>query len=274
MSVSVCLMQLVARGAEPREERLTRVAERAAGVEADLIVLPELWPTGFFAFDRYHAEAESLDGPTATVLAAVARNAGSWVVGGSFLEQGASGQIHNTCVVVDPRGDVAACYRKTHLFGFQSRERDLVAPGGRLVVVETEFGRIGLSLCYDLRFPELYRVLAGSGAEILVVAAAWPAARRSHWDILLRARAVENQAYVLGCAGVGDDHGVLLGGSSAVIGPTGEIVAAGEQAGDEVIHARIDLDELRALRRSFPVLADRRTELLLETSSPDRGASA
>jgi predicted amidohydrolase len=241
-----------------RERRIREVAgmvEALAG--ADLIVLPELWPAGYFAFDDYAAVAETADGPTVTAVSRAAAAAGALVVGGSFVEEGADGALHNTAFIAGPDGDVLGTYRKMHVFGYRSREAELVTGGDALATIPTPLGAVGLAVCYDLRFPELFRAGIDAGAEIFVIPAAWPAARTEHWRLLLRARAIENQAFVVGCNGAGSDRGVAVAGHSAVIDPSGVVIAeGGVEPG--VVRARVDLALVARTREEFPVLADRR----------------
>lgn len=256
MKFTVAVVQLDARANESHAERLSQIEGLLDGVHSELIVLPELWATGFFAFDRYPMDAEPLDGQTFDLLSAIAKRKNCWIVGGSLIECAKSGQLHNTALVLGPDGELAGHYRKIHVFGISSRERELVAPGATTTVVSLPWGMLGVSLCYDLRFPELYRDLVSKGAEIIAVSAAWPMVRRQAWELLLQARAVENQAFVIGCAGVGSDNGVVLGGGSMIIDPTGVVLA---RAGDlpETLSAEVDVAGLRSFRASFPVLKDR-----------------
>jgi predicted amidohydrolase len=254
----IACLQLGPPAGQTREDRIAEVAgmvEALAGV--DLIVLPEMWPAGYFAFDDYAAVAETADGPTVMALSRAAAAAGAHVVGGSFVEEGAGGALHNTAFVLGRDGDVLGTYRKMHVFGYRSREAELVTGGDTPVTIPTPLGRIGMAVCYDLRFPEFFRAGIDSGAELFVIPAAWPAARTEHWRLLLRARAVENQAFVVGCNGAGADRGVAVAGHSAIIDPTGVVVAEG---GTEpgVLRARVDLDLVATTRADFPVLADRR----------------
>src|SRR5437764_608228 len=149
----------------PRAETLDHVLallDRARG--SDLILLPELWPCGYFAFERYRGESEPVDGPTVAALAARARELVAFIFIGSFVERDGD-RLYNTCILLDSDGLVVARYRKIHLFGFQSEEPRLLRAGDEVVVATTPWGRVGLSLCYDLRFPELYRRMIDQGAE-------------------------------------------------------------------------------------------------------------
>lgn len=237
-----------------RRDRVLDLIDEAA--DADLVVLPELWPTGYFAFDRYAAEAETLDGATVTALRTAAARHRVHLMGGTFVER--HGQaLTNTAVLIGPDGDVLLTYRKIHLFGYQSEEAQLLAPGRDAPVARTALGGIATSTCYDVRFPELYRAFVDDGAELVIIPAAWPHARLEHWRLLLRARAVENQAVVIACNGTGDDHGTQLGGHSMVIDAWGDvIVEAGEDP--QLLTATLDLDRTAAIRAEFPVLEHRR----------------
>lgn len=237
-----------------RRARVLQLIDQAA--DADLVVLPELWPTGYFAFDRYAAEAETLDGVTVTALCTAAARHRVHLMGGTFVERSGE-QLTNTAVLIGPDGDLLLSYRKIHLFGYQSDEARLLTPGGSTPVARTALGGIAATTCYDLRFPELYRDFVDGGAQVVIIPAAWPRARLEHWRLLLRARAVENQVVVIACNGTGDDHGTQLGGHSMVIDAWGDVIV---EAGDDpqLLTATVDLDRTAAIRAEFPVLQHRR----------------
>lgn len=253
----VAIVQLASPDSESQAERIERVEGLLRQhTDVDLFVLPELWSAGYFAFDRYEELAETFDGPTVTMTRRVARELGSAIHLGSFIERGADGALHNTAVLVDARGDVAQTYRKIHVFGYQSLESQLLAPGATLSVVDSPLGAIGSTTCYDLRFPGLWQELSTRGAEVVVVPAAWPAARREHWCLLTQARAVEHQLWILACNACGSQGDVQLGGFSRVIDPAGRVVA---ECGDseEVLIVDIDPGRVGEVRSEFPVIADR-----------------
>ncbi len=247
-------------GADPVGHVAAVLDRVAASAGADLVVLPELWPAGYFGFDRYRDVAMDLGGPVLEELAALAGRLGATVHAGSILEAGEGGRLHNTSVVFGPDGRRLAVYRKVHVFGYESREQELVTGGSDLATfpLTGEWGtvRAGMATCYDLRFPELFRALADDVA-LFVVPAAWPAARAEHWATLLRARAIENQVYVVGCNATGTDHGVLLAGRSMVVDPGGVVLS---EAGQEptTMDVSIDPEGAAAARATFPALADRR----------------
>lgn len=256
--IDVACVQLGPAGNTSVSQRVTEVVDLVTSLgETDVVVLPEMWPQGYFAFDEYRAIAQPADGDIASALSEAARRASVHLVGGSFVEAGPDGGLYNTSLVFGPDGDRLGLYRKIHVFGYGSRESELVSHGDRTVVVPTPAGGVGLAICYDLRFPELFRAEGDAGARLFVVPAAWPAARVDHWRLLLRARAVENLAFVVGCNGAGRDHGVDVGGYSAIVEPRGTLLA---EANTEptVLRARLDFEALDVYRRDFPALDDRR----------------
>jgi predicted amidohydrolase len=250
----VHLIQLAYGDEETPEQRRERVAGLVrAQAGADLVVLPELWPQGGFAYDRWEEQAEPTAGPSLQALSAAAADLGAMVHMGSFVERDETGRMFNTSVLLGADGMVLAAYRKVHLFGFGEGEPKLMTPGSEIVVHDG----LGIATCYDLRFPEMFRGLLDGGALALVMASAWPAKRIAHWRLLAQARAVENQMYVVACNTAGTHAGVPMGGNSMVVDPWGVVLA---EAGDdeEVLTVDIDLASVAGTRSSFPVLADRR----------------
>jgi predicted amidohydrolase len=247
-----------------RRDRVAALVREQAG-SADLVVLPELWTTGAFAYELFAEEAEPLEGPTYEAMSKAAADAGVWLHAGSIPERTASdsgsaagdGPLYNTALVFSPDGTLAAAYRKIHRFGFDKGEAVLMSPGEELVAVRLPETVLGVTTCYDLRFPELYRGLVDRGAETLVVSAGWPERRRAHWTLLAQARAVENQAYVLACGSAGTHAGVPQAGHSIVVDPWGEVLAEAG-ADEEVLRVEFDPAKVAATREQFPALKDRR----------------
>jgi predicted amidohydrolase len=253
--IRVTSVQLEISSGEAKEERVERVARQVESMAGtDLVLLPEAWNVGYFNFERYAAEAEALDGPTVTRLGEAARTAGAWVLAGSIIES-AEGRLHNTSVLLDRSGNVRGSYRKIHLFGYGSREQELLTRGERPAVVDTELGSIGLATCYDLRFPELFRAMVDAGAEMFLITSAWPYPRVEAWTMFNRARAHENQAWLISANCAGGDV-VPCCGRSMVVDPWGTAVAA---AGDRpgLLSAEIDPGTAAAARADFPALRDR-----------------
>ncbi len=251
----VASIQLEIPDVETKEERVERAAslvEAQAG--ADLVLLPEIWNVGYFNFDSYAAQAEALDGPTMTRMADAARRAGTWLLAGSIVER-AGEQLHNTAVLLDRSGNVAGTYRKIHLFGYGSREPEVLARGERLGTLDTEFGRVGISTCYDLRFPEQYRAMLDDGARMFLVPSAWPYPRVEAWEVLNRARALENQCWLISANCTGGAGGGFLG-RSMVVDPWGTAIAAAGSP-PAVVTAEIDPDLVGRVRTQFRQLDDR-----------------
>lgn len=264
----IALVQLAYADGESIEQRTDRVVELVRAQRGhDLVVLPELWSAGAFDYRAWVDRTQTVDGYVVSRVAEVAREIGAVVHAGSIAEApvdepGPEGRgLWNTSVLLDATGQRIARYRKVHRFGFGNGEPRLMEAGEDVVVLDlpapAEGLRAGLSTCYDLRFPELYRAQVDQGAELFVVPAAWPAARVDAWRLLLRARAVEDQSFVLGCNTAGTHAGTEMGGYSAVIDPRGRVVAEAG-TGEEVLSVTIDSSEVAEFREEFPVLADRR----------------
>lgn len=253
-----CLIQLDSSLDAPHDVRVKRAADLVRAQHgADLVLLPELWAHGAFGSALWPESAEPLDGPTVTALQDAARDIGAYVHMGSMAERRSDGAMHNTAVLLAPDGTVTATYRKIHLFGFAEGEAALITRGTEVVTLGTWFGRLGLATCYDLRFPELFRAMVDRGVDVVSLVSGWPAPRIEHWRILARARAVENQAYVLACNGVGAHCGATLGGHSMVVDPWGEVLAEASGDAEEVLAVDVDVASVAATRERFPVLRDR-----------------
>jgi predicted amidohydrolase len=266
--VRVAAVQLTSTADRERNlasaDRLTRAAA-AAG--AELVVLPEKWPL-LATPEEIAAGAEPFDGPAVRWARATARELGIDLVAGSFAERVPGRERGaNTSVHVGPDGDIQAVYRKIHMFdvevgGRTYRESEHEEPGDAVVVSETAHGvELGLSVCYDLRFPELYRILAIRGARIIAVPSAFTlTTTRDHWEVLLRARAIEDQAFVIAANQIGEHaRGYRSGGRSMIVDPWGVVLA---QAPDAETHiaAELDLERQAEIRRTLPSLANRRPQ--------------
>jgi predicted amidohydrolase len=244
-------------------ERMEPLVARAAATGADLVLLPEKW-NGLGSHEILLDVAEPLDGgETVEAMSGWARTHGITLVGGSIAERREGREkLSNTCVVFDPEGEIAAVYRKIHMFdvevgGVVYRESESEEPGDGPVSCEVEGWKLGLTVCYDLRFPELYRILAVEGADLVTVPAAFTLfTGKDHWELLLRARAVENQCYVLAANEWGVVEGKASYGRSSIVDPWGVVLA---QAPDEdcVISAELDRAHMERIRSSVPSLANR-----------------
>jgi predicted amidohydrolase len=242
-------------------DRLTRAAA-AAG--AELVVLPEKWPA-LGTPEQTIAAAEPFDGPILQWAKAIAGELGIDLVAGSFSERTGEERGANTSVHIGPDGELKASYRKIHMFdvevgGRVYKESEHEAPGDEIVLSQTADGtNLGLTICYDVRFPELYRILAVRGAEIVTVPAAFTfATTRDHWEVLLRARAIEGQAFVVAANQIGEHApGIRSGGRSMIVDPWGVVLATAPDTETFVV-AELDLERQAEIRRTLPSLANRR----------------
>ena len=254
----------------PDKEENRQAAEdlirRAVSAGADLVALPELWSC--HGLDEvYRENAEPVPGPTTTFLGNLARELGVYVLGGSILEgEPGTQRLSNTATFFNPSGEMVAVYRKIHLFDVKVADGEYlesanIVPGKEIVTAKAGPATLGLSVCYDVRFPELYRLLALRGAEILAVPAAFTLQTgKDHWELLLRARAVENQAFVVAPAQWGRKaDGRWTYGRSMIVDPWGTVLATCPDH-DGYALATLDLDYLDRFRTEFPALANRRPE--------------
>lgn len=246
---------------EPKKNRkkFEQLMEQAVSrtVKPDLIVLPELWNTGY-ALQTIDKLADPEGEESRAWLSAFARRHGVYVVGGSIAEK-RSGKVYNTMLVFNRLGEELGSYSKIHLFRLMEEEKHL-APGERKVTFELGGTTAGAAICYDIRFPELTRSLALQGAKLLIVAAEWPYPRLHHWRTLLMARAIENQMYVIGCNRIGTSGSDSFFGHSMIIDPWGEIVAENSER-EEIVTGTIDLSSVDEIRSRIPVFSDRRPSL-------------
>jgi deaminated glutathione amidase len=274
--VKVAAVQLNA-GADVAANRdaADRLARAAAADGAELIVLPEKW-TAIGSDEQVRAAAETLEGPTVAWACALARELGVELVAGSFVEKlEGTDKLANTSVHVDRRGEVRGVYRKLHMFdveveGRAYRESDLEEAGSEIVLSHTDDGlELGMSICYDLRFPELFRVLALRRARIVALPAAFTLpTTRDHWEALVRARAIENQVFLVAANQVGEHPGGHhSGGHSLIVDPWGIVLA---RAGDTPGHilAELDFDRQDDIRRRVPLLEHRRPQLYHRPGAP------
>ena len=266
--IRVACVQMTSRADKAANlETAERLVAQAAATGADIVVLPEKWNAiGDAAV--YHATAEPLDGgESVAAMSGWARTHGITLVGGSIAERrDGREKLSNTSIVFDSDGEIVATYRKIHLFdvevgGVVYRESEAEEPGGEAVLAEAEDWKLGLSVCYDVRFPELYRILALEGAHIVTVPAHFTTPTgKDHWQVLLRARAIENQLYVVAAAQVGETlPGKPAYGRSLIVDPWGIVLA---QAPDEetVITATLDRALLCSVRDKLPSLKNRQAD--------------
>jgi len=269
MTTRIAAIQMISTPeVSPNLATAARLIAEAAAQGAQLVALPEYFPIiGSSDATRLLAREPAGSGPLQDFLAGAAARHGLWLVGGSIpLMANVPDKLLNSCLVFDPAGRQVARYDKIHLFGFtQGAEsydeaQTIEAGPPPPVSFATPFGRVGLGICYDLRFPELFRAMAGQGAPDLIVlpAAFTDTTGKAHWELLLRARAVENQCYVLAAA-QGGQHptGRMTHGNSMIIDPWGEVIARIDK-GEGVVSAELDPARIAQVRTSLPALQHRR----------------
>ncbi len=256
MKIALGQMDIAFGDPDANLKHVADLAAKASAQQAQLLVLPELWSTGY---DLENASKYATDVSSGIFAdtAAIAAEFNLHIVG-SCLSAGSAGP-RNTITWATPEGEIIADYSKLHLFRLMDEDQYLSA-GDAPVLVETDMGNAGLSICYDLRFAELFRGYALDGAQFVIVPAEWPNPRKMHWRTLLRARAIENQMFVIACNRVGEENGTTFFGHSAVIDPWGEyLVEAGEDPG--LYFAEIDVAEVDRVRDRIKVFEDRRPDV-------------
>jgi predicted amidohydrolase len=238
-------------------DNVHRAVTMMRSTDAEFVVLPEL-----FNYCKDFKTGEPILGRTTEVFTALAQERGIYIVMGSILEVEsqpsvtASPLLYNTSILIDPYGSIVAKYRKIHLFAYHSKERYFLKPGQDITVANTDIGTIGLSICYDIRFPELYRALIKRGAEIIVCPAAWPYPRLEHWVTFNKARAIEEQCYFISCNQIGAPlQTQAFLGHSMIVDPWGTVVASGGDR-ETVVEAKIDVEFVRKIRSEYSFLED------------------
>ena len=238
-------------------EKVRDFVEQHAWFKPDLIVLPEVFNTGVDHRELRQMAEEIPGGQTTEFMSDIAKKYSANIVAGSYVQKLPDGDYKNTSPVINRQGEVIGKYEKIHLFNYHgSEESKFVSPGDRAVIVETDIGKIGLTICFDIRFPELYRCLTYSGADIITNVAAFPYPKLDHWVTLNKARAIENLTYLITvnqCGRVDIKRQNL--GESMVINPWGEVISSAG-SGEGVVMAEIDLDHQKKVREEFAVLKE------------------
>ncbi len=249
------------------EENLVKIGQcirEAAEREADLIIFPE--HAEYLGMD-YGDHTSPVPGEITRFFASCARKNGIYVHCGTMTEENTEGCLYNTSILFSSRGEILGSYRKLHMFdvaledGPGYRESGEVSPGDDIVLCDTEFGRLGMAVCYDLRFPELFRIMAKQGAGMMVLSANFMEdTGRAHWEPLIRARAIENTCYVAAAGQCGKKDAFVSYGHSMIVDPWGNILSeAGD--GEEILYAVIDTDRIRQVRKQIPSLANTREDV-------------
>ncbi len=264
MKLTVTLAQIAVKRSLPEEnlEKAGALVAEAARRGSHLICFPEMWTTGFEW--EYLKKAGEEHRRSVERLATMAREHRIWIAG-SLAVPDEKGKVTNTQILYNDRGEKAGIYSKTHLFSFINEEQHLAA-GRHLTVVDAPWGPTGLSICYDLRFPELYRTYALKGVKLIISPAAFPHPRLEHWKILVRARAIENQLFFIATNQVGSEYFGSMGmatyfGSSCIIDPWGKTVVEAGENDEMLLTVTIDTDHVDEVRQKMRVLSDRRPEL-------------
>ena len=257
MKVGLIQMDILLGDVTANQTRALTMMAQAVEQKAELLVLPELWSTGY-RLDRIHKLAEPAAGPTLQLLKDFARKNRVEIITGSIAELREE-KVYNSAFVLNSLGDTIASYSKLHLIGLM-QEDAYITPGDRQCLFDLGFGTAGLIICYDLRFTELPRALALQGCQTLFVPAEWPSIRGRHWVILNTARAIENQMFVIAVNRVGRDDNNTFYGHSLIIDPWGDILAEGSETDEEVIIVDVDFASVAEIRRRMPVFKDRRPQ--------------
>jgi predicted amidohydrolase len=257
--IKIASIQLWHNDNDSQQDRITHVEQIIDNVaDSDLILLPEAWNIGWWSFDMYHEGSETLDGETISRMAEKAKTVNAYILAGSIIER-KDDLLYNTAVLLDPKGQIIAAYRKMHLVGFLgAREAELVKPGEEIVTVNTDLGVLGFGICYDLEFPELFRKMAvNHGVEIFLVVSAWFMHELDHWRELCHVRAYENRCFLVSCDAAGINRGQQSPGYSCIVDPWGTPIAS---AGiyETVVKGEIDTAEIYRIRKLLPGLEDRR----------------
>jgi len=264
MNLSVTIAQMDVSTSRPEknlEKGAAWISEASQG-GSDMICFPEMWTTGFNW--EYNKRMAAEHDEIINRVASLANKYGIWI-NGSMPALNENGKISNTSILFNPDGKRAGTYRKTHLFS-PAHEEDHMAAGQCLTTVDTPWGRAGLSICYDLRFPELFRSYALKGVQVQLCPAAFPYPRLEHWKILMRARAIENQIFMIGVNQVGrvefgTDAPATCFGSSTIIDPWGRTVIEATETEEGLLKATINMDMVAEVRSKMKVLSDRRPDL-------------
>ncbi len=263
IKILIIQMQSIVRNKAANFEKVEKLLRGRR--KSDLIILPELFATGWNT-DNYGEAAEDFNNSiTIKFLKDIAKKNRANVIGGTVVIREGGGKPRNSCPVINRAGDIIARYDKMHLYSYLGdREGENCERGTKPVMAHTDAAKAGITICYDIRFPELYRSYVYGGADILVNTAAWPKSRRQHWEILSKARAIENQTYMISVSQTGRrESGEYNAGHSMIISPEGRVIGGlGEE--EDVLEAEIDLDEMKELRRNVQTLSDRHREYILE----------
>ncbi len=260
VKIAVAQIDCVVGDIESNLQTIERFARQAHASSATMVLFPEMSDTGY-SMEPIRQHATDWKKGAVPAIRNLAKELSLWIVCG--VSERENDDIYNAQVVASAHGEIAARYRKTHLFTPEPvREDSCFTPGGDFISFKADDFKFGLTICYDLRFPELFRELAvGHGTSVFLLSSAWPCPRARHLRSLIIARAIENQSYLLAANRVGTDDGVQFCGQSAIIDPAGAILASGSDAGEELIVAEMSAEHLHSVRAQMPVFDHRRRDL-------------
>jgi predicted amidohydrolase len=260
LSISLAQINLVLGNPRKNLEIAIQMISEAAESDCDLILLPELWSSSYDLENSSLYAEENREMILELANLAKTKNIG---IGGSLLRE-YQGNIYNTLTMLNSDGDIIAEYDKIHLFRLMD-EHIWMKPGKQIQSVDFPWGKAGLAICYDLRFPEIFRQYAIKGVKMVLLVAEWPKVRINHWKILLQARAIENQFFIAAVNSVGKTGQATYGGSSTIIGPWGEILIEGSQNEAQILTSEIDLQQVDHAQDKIPVLEDCRPDIYFST---------
>ncbi|MFN8371767.1 MAG: carbon-nitrogen family hydrolase [Anaerolineae bacterium] len=256
LTVSLAQMNLVLGDVNKNYANAEKLIIEAARRGSQLVVLPELWSSGY-ALDNAKDLASALNSGTFNQIAALATQHKISIVGSILEKRGVD--VANSAPFFASNGRMMGVYRKIHLFRLMDEDKWL-APGSAPLSIDLPWGNTGIAICYDLRFPELFRHYAVDGAKMVIIPAEWPIQRVEHWRSLLVARAIENQCYMVACNAAGETGETVFGGHSMIVDPWGKIIVEGGEA-PLLLTAQIEMDTVEEVRKKIPVFEDRRPDL-------------
>lgn len=267
MKLNLALCQMaVTDSKEKNREKASAMIREASGKGARMVVLPEMWNCPY-SNDFFPSFAEEEGGDTYRFLSQEARTNGIWLIGGSIPEREGE-KIFNTSFSFNPHGELIGRHRKVHLFdiniagGIRFMESETLTAGDEVTLLETDFGKVGVAICFDVRFPELFRRMTLDGARLIVLPGAFNMTTGpAHWELTMRTRALDNQVYVAACSPARDTGGPYIAfGNSLVANPWGEICGKTD-AGESIVYASLDNNSIDSLREQLPLLKARRPEI-------------
>jgi omega-amidase len=255
LTISLVQMKIELDAVTANVRRAQQLIVEAKARGSGLVLLPELWTSGYDLENTLqHAQANI---EVVNEMAQTADEHNLFIGGSYILER--DGALYNTFVLLGPN-NLRSQYEKIHLFRLMD-EHLWLSPGDRMVIANIEQNPAGIAICYDLRFPEIFRHYAIRGVRLILLSAEWPAKRSAHWQVLLRARAIENQVFFAAVNSVGETGGEVFGGRSAIISPTGEVLVEGSAQEEELLTAEVNLEEVLHARSNIPILSDRRPDI-------------